>query len=122
MIDDKARTWRGGEPPKEKPQDLNSASVTAALTLHPMVYLSGWAEGAKEADLNATFREEFPSVTFRMAREKLEDESDEEDTRFGGGGLESLVQKQAGGGQKMQKLPLFSCILIRNEGKTGQGI
>ena len=35
-------------------------------------------------------REEFPNVTFRMSHEKLEDE-EEEDTRFGGGGLESLV-------------------------------
>ena len=24
--------------------------------------------------------------------------------------------------RKMQKLPLFSCILIRNEGKNGQGV
>lgn len=79
-------------------QDLNSQAITAALTLHPMVYLSGWGEGATEAGLNATFREEFPSVTFRMAREPLEGDSDEEDTRFGGGGLESLVQKEAGGG------------------------
>lgn len=96
-IDDKARTWRAGPPPKEKALDLNSAAVTAALTLHPEVWISGFGE-ASEAQLNEVFRAEFPSITFRMAREKLDDDSDEEDTRFGGTGLESLVMKEAGGG------------------------
>jgi hypothetical protein len=81
-IDDKARTWRAGPPPKEKALDLNSAAVTAALTLHPEVWISGFGE-ASEAQLNEAFRAEFPTVTFRMAREKLEDDSDEEDTRSG---------------------------------------
>ena len=97
VIDDKARTWRAGPPPKDKTLDLNSAAVTAALTLHPEVWISGFGE-ASEAQLNEIFRAEFPTVVFRMAREKLADDSDEEDTRFGGGGLESIVMKEAGGG------------------------
>ena len=97
IIDDKSRTWRAGPPPKEKVLDLNSAAVTAALTLHPEVWISGFGE-ATEAELNEVFRAEFPMVTFRMAREKLSGDSDEEDTRFGSGGLESLVMKEAGMG------------------------
>jgi hypothetical protein len=69
--------------------------VTAALTLHPEVWVSGFGE-ATEAQLNEVLRAEFPAVTFRMAREKLVDDSDEEDTRFGSGGLESMVMKEAG--------------------------
>ena len=95
LINDKARTWCAGPPPKEKPLDLNSAAVTAALTLHPEVWVSGFGE-ATEAQLNEVLRAEFPAVTFRMAREKLVDDSDEEDTRFGSGGLESMVMKEAG--------------------------
>jgi hypothetical protein len=97
IIDDKSRTWRAGPPPKERVLDLNSAAVTAALTLHPEVWISGFGE-ATEAQLNEVFRAEFPTVTFRMSREKLSDGSDEEDTRFGSGGLESLVMKEAGMG------------------------
>ena len=40
-------------------------------------------------------RADFPGVSFRMDREKLEDESDEEDTRFGAGSLESIVLREA---------------------------
>jgi hypothetical protein len=95
VINDKARTWCAGPPPKEKAMDLNSAAVTAALTLHPEVWISGFGD-ATEAQLNDVFRAEFPTLTFRMAREKLADDSDEEDTRFGSGGLESMVMKEAG--------------------------
>ncbi len=82
VVDDRARTWQAGPPPKEKPLDLNSAAVTAALTLHPEVWISDFG-AATEAELNELFRADFPGVSFRMDREKLEDESDEEDTRFG---------------------------------------
>ena len=94
VVDDRARTWQAGPPPKEKPLDLNSAAVTAALTLHPEVWISDFG-AATEAELNELFRADFPGVSFRMDREKLEDESDEEDTRFGAGSLESIVLREA---------------------------
>ena len=94
-INDAERTWAAGPKPEDKGIDLNSVAVTAALTLHPVLWISDFGE-ASEQQLNTLFREEFPNVAFRMAREKLEGDSDEEDTRFGGSGLESLVMREAG--------------------------
>ena len=52
VINDKARTWAAGPKPEEKDIDYNSHSVNAALTLHPMLYISGFGEEVSEEGMN----------------------------------------------------------------------
>ena len=121
-IDDKGRTWAAIPKPEDKAPDLNSASVTAALTLHPVVWISGFGEhedpgGELDKALNKLFKDDFPGaprdpkstsqawvfcvswcanfsggfpeLTFRMAREKLDDDGDDD-----GLGLESIISRE----------------------------